>query len=262
MNDRANDSRGSRPTTGARASSTGARVSRFERALKIARLRDAEGLSFSEIATHVGLGAQTVRDYYRDPEGKAQRARRERYRGTCASCGGPTSGYRGPELAPKYCRRCVHEQRRTWTPDGIVAAIRDWHKVTGAPPTVADWSSVNSWAVARPKHCGGGSQRWPSESTVRRRFGPFRAAIAAAGFEVPTGGAPTRWPPERILSALRTHRERSGAIPRPTDWVRSGDDHPAQSTVYRVLGSWQRALSLAGIARAGPRATGRRRARR
>lgn len=248
--------------TSARARPTGARVSRAERAHEIAQLREAKGLSFPEIAARVGLGSQTVRDYYRDPEGKAQRARRERYRGQCRSCGGPTSGYRGPALAPRYCRHCVHEQRRSWTADGVVAAIRDWHKLTRAPPTVADWSSASGRAVARPRARGGEPQRWPSESTVRRRFGSFRAAIIASGFEVPTGGAATRWPPERIVSALRAHRERSGAIPRPTDWVRSGDDHPAQSTVYRVLGSWQRALALAGIARAGPRATGRRRARR
>jgi len=222
------------------------RPSRIERAREIARLREREGLSFAEIAERLELAASTVRAYHRDPEGERDRQNRERYRGACRMCGRPTSGTSGYD-APRYCASCTHARARMWTRDLIVTAIGDWHELTGEAPTVPDWS---------PAHAGEGHPgaarfraepgRWPSAATVRAHFGAFSAALAAAGVEPARRGAHRRWTPERIAQAITAWQRAHGSPPTHSDWQSSGESHPARSTVYRVMGSWDAALEAAG----------------
>jgi hypothetical protein len=70
------------------------------------RLR-AQGLTLRAIAGLMGGSPRTVGDWLNDPDGSRMKARKERYRGTCVDCGGPTTGGlgRGPN-APLRCRRC------------------------------------------------------------------------------------------------------------------------------------------------------------
>jgi Homing endonuclease associated repeat len=224
------------------------RVPRVERAREIARLRDSEGVSFREIARRTGLAASTVQIYYADPDGARQRRRRDAYRGTCRSCGRPTSGAQGPERAPSYCANCARARRRRWSDERVLAAVRDWHAVTGSPPTVADWSPAH----APPAHAGARRYRaepgrWPSAALVARRFGSFPAAVQRAGLEPPPRGPRPRWTEERIVAAMKGWVNRTGTPPTRTQWSRAGDAHPAASTVYRVLGPWRRALTKAGV---------------
>ena len=76
------------------------------------------------------------------------------------------------------------------------------------------------------------------------------AAIEAAGLRAarkPQKGRASRWNLNAIADAMRVHSRRTGQPPRRTDWEHAGEDHPAASTVYRVAGSWRRALEAAGL---------------
>jgi hypothetical protein len=224
------------------------------RAREIARLRDSEGLSFREIAERTGLAPATVQIYYADPDGVRQRRRRDAYRGTCRSCGRPTSGAQGRGRAPSYCARCARARRRRWSDWDVLAAVRDWHALTGTPPTVADWSPAHAPA----EHVGARryraeSGRWPSAAVVARRFGSFPAAIRRAGLEPSPRGPRRRWTEERIVAAIKSWVNKTGAPPTLTEWSRAGAGHRGAGIVYRVMGGWGQALAKAGVqSAAGP----------
>jgi IS30 family transposase len=147
------------------------------------------GLGSEEIAERLGLARSTVNKYRRDPEGERERARRERYRGRCRGCGRPTRGSDGPGRAPEWCRECAPLQRRRWSDERLLEAIRDWTRLTGSPPTLYDWSPAHAPAghrgAARYLAARG---RWPNASSIARRFGSLRAAVDAAD----VGGKPRR----------------------------------------------------------------------
>ncbi len=157
------------------------RVTRIERVEAIKRAESA-GQTAREIAASLGLAVSTIRIYRRDPDGKAQQARHERYQGRCRECGAPTTGSRGAAKAPEWCAQHAPRQRRRWSDELILAAIRNWRALTGAPPALADWS---------PAHAPSGHEGaarylaepgvWPNASTVIRRFGSLEAAAKRAG---------------------------------------------------------------------------------
>jgi DNA-binding CsgD family transcriptional regulator len=225
------------------------RHTRAERVAQIERL-ERRGLATREIAEQLGLARSTVNIYRADPDGERQRQRRQRYQGTCRGCGGPTSGSGGPKRAPERCRSCAGKRRRNWSEQRVLEAIRDWTDVTGSPPTLADWSPAHAPAghegSARYRSERG---RWPSASTVAARFGSLRAAIEAAGLRPAErgNGPPSRWNLQAIGEAMRAHAGRTGETPRRSDWQHASEDHPAASTVYRVAGSWRRAVAAAGL---------------
>ncbi len=118
------------------------RATRVERVAAIKRAESA-GQTAREIAASLGLAVSTIRIYRRDPDGKAQRARHERYRGRCRECGAATTGSRGGAKAPEWCAQHAPRQRRRWSDEQILGAIRKWRQVTGAPPALADWSPAS-----------------------------------------------------------------------------------------------------------------------
>jgi DNA-binding CsgD family transcriptional regulator len=157
------------------------RSSRKQQAARIEALAE-RGLGSREIANRLGLARSTVNKYRRDPEGERERARRERYRGRCRGCGRPTRGSDGPGRAPEWCPECAPLQRRRWSDEQMLEAVRDWTRLTGAPPTLYDWSPGHA-----PAGHSGASRylaergSWPNASSVTRRFGSLRAAIERAG---------------------------------------------------------------------------------
>ena len=164
------------------------RPSRRQQAERIEALA-GRGLGSQEIADRLGLARSTVNKYRRDPDGERERARRERYRGRCRGCGRPTRGSDGPGRAPEWCPDCAPAQRRRWSDAKMLDAVRDWTRLTGAPPTLYDWSPAHAPAG----HSGAARYlaeqgRWPNASSVARRFGSLRGAVEAAG----VAGTPKR----------------------------------------------------------------------
>jgi DNA-binding CsgD family transcriptional regulator len=164
------------------------RPTRKQRAEAIEALA-SRGLGGEEIADRLGLARSTVNKYRRDPDGEQERARRERYRGRCRGCGRPTRGSDGPGRAPEWCPACAALRRRRWSDERLLEAIRDWTRLTGAPPTLYDWSPAHAPA-GHPGTARYLAERgkWPNASSVARRFGSLRGAVEAAG----VGGKPTR----------------------------------------------------------------------
>lgn len=67
-----------------------------------------------------------------------------------------------------------------WTPDAIIQRITKWHTRYGEAPKVADW-----------KHSGADEDgSYPSEATVKGKFGSWSVATGSAGFEPRTVGRP------------------------------------------------------------------------
>jgi hypothetical protein len=95
------------------------------------------GVDSEEIAARLGVARSTVNKYRRDPEGELERARRESYHGRWRGRGRPTRGSDGPGRGPEWSPACAPLRRRRWSDAGIVA-IREWTRLTGAPPTLYD----------------------------------------------------------------------------------------------------------------------------
>jgi hypothetical protein len=77
----------------------------------------------------------------------------------------------------------------TWSRETIVAAMRDWARLTASPPRSYEWAPATGRALGR---LGRGRvrwerehPRWPSGGTVVHHFGSFGAGLEAAGFPVP-----------------------------------------------------------------------------
>lgn len=165
-------------------------MTRAEQAARAAELR-ATGMLQREIAETMGISRSYVAELVNDPDGAKQAARRERYRGTCETCGAKTSGCNGRGDAPTHCARCFREGRVNpiirWDRDEIVAAIKRWHKRYGGPPSAWDWHP----AAARRNDATDldriemrwESGEWPTVTSVRHYFGRWNDAITAAGFE-------------------------------------------------------------------------------
>jgi hypothetical protein len=65
----------------------------------------------------------------------------------------------------------------------MLDAIRRWVATYGAPPKITDWSPREARRIGREDvalRCEAGD--WPTSGSVCKRFGSWRAAIAAAGF--------------------------------------------------------------------------------
>jgi hypothetical protein len=157
------------------------RPTRSQQVRKIEALVE-RGLGADEIAARLGLARSTVNKYRRDPDGERERARREGYRGRCRGCGRLTDGSRGPGRAPEWCPDCAPVRRRRWSDERMLEAIRGWAELTGAPPTVYDWSPAHA-PSGHPGAARHLAERdlWPSASSVARRFGSLRAAVEQAG---------------------------------------------------------------------------------
>lgn len=176
---RDNEQEVTRPRGRRVAADTLARPSRREQAAQIETLAE-QGIATSEIADRLGLARSTVNKYRRDPAGERERERREGYRGECRSCGRPTSGD-GPGRGLEWCPECAPAQRRRWSDEEMLEAIRAWTGLTGHPPTVYDWSPAHAPAG----HRGAARYRaerghWPSASSVTRRFGTLARAVDQA----------------------------------------------------------------------------------
>lgn len=154
---------------------------RQERATTAHALR-SEGLKYREIAERMRLSISYVADLIKDPTGEAVAARKASYVQPCPSCGrpAPSTGSDGKNGPPRRCRDCaaafVHENRY-WTPERIVAWIKDY---------VAEHGEVPPSTLLVTREASFGTE------TIRREFGgSWGNAVRAAGFEpLRRGGNP------------------------------------------------------------------------
>jgi transposase len=181
---------------------------RRQRRVAQARGLRAQGLLLREIAAEMGVAVQTVFAWLDDPDGSKLRERKERYRGSCVDCGAPTSGSDGRAKAPARCRACAQrrasEQAR-WTRASIVAAIGEFDRRYGHPPSSNDWNPVQArklghHARAERFYADG---CWPWSGQVLKVFGRWNDAIRAAGFAPAAPGHYDR----RRAAQLRPHHQ-------------------------------------------------------
>jgi Homing endonuclease associated repeat len=191
-------------------------IERRERVQTAQRLQGQ--LSAQAIADLLGVGARTVRTYWRA--------------GICSRCG-------GPQICPKSasCADCIpFVALRRPSEAEIVRALRRWKRETGASPRRVDWSEPGGkWEREYPA--------WPSAGDVRARFGSWPEALAHAGLR------PHRrtWTRDAIVSALHAWAAAHGRPPEQREWQMAGTEHPPASTVANVFGSWTAALPVAEL---------------
>lgn len=113
-------------------------------------------------------------------------------------------------------------QNRTWTLPAIVEAIRRRQ---------ADGKPLNTTAVLQEDPL--------LHAAARRRFGSWRAALAALGL-----GPTELWPPERILAALRDRVQNGQSLAGPRV---AREDAALFVAAERLMGSWEEALAQAGV---------------
>lgn len=95
-----------------------------------------------------------------------------------------------------------HRHGKPYSDEQIIARISLWAKLTGEPPTKADWTpaKLRSRATAAREAIECKLRLialyelgdFPSETTVRERFGSLNAALELAGFEPRATGRPPR----------------------------------------------------------------------
>jgi AraC-like DNA-binding protein len=158
------------------------RVVERRRAVALANhYREAEGLSIAQIAERLGRSPATVRAYFYDPTGEKARAVKARYQGVCRGCGAYTQPRNGKGDAYAYCKACHPGAiERRWTPERVLAAMRDWLGRYGRLPTSYDWSSTHSRRRGGDALARLAQGEWPAASVVTRLFGTWSAARAVA----------------------------------------------------------------------------------
>lgn len=192
---------------------TGVTHARLDLAAKAAALRQA-GLKIREIGEALGVSRSYAGALLTDPDGSQARERKDGYAQSCEICGAPTSGSEGRRPHPR-CVDCaavlVGLQNQVWTPELIIARIREWADLHGEAPAIPDWSPTHARVTlgdeARARRFEDADGHWPWFTIVFNRFGTWNEAMCQAGFEPrsPHGGDGNqyrhRWMRERQVVA-------------------------------------------------------------
>jgi AcrR family transcriptional regulator len=168
------------------------------RAVALARhYREFEDLSIRQIADRLGRSPATVKAYFYDPTGEKARAVKARYQGVCRGCGAYTQPRNGKGDAYAYCKACHPGAiKRRWTPQRVLAAMRDWRARYGRLPSSYDWSRTHANRRGGEALVRLSTGDWPSAGVVTAVYGSWKAARAAAAKQiVPVAG--DRSSPER-----------------------------------------------------------------
>jgi AraC-like DNA-binding protein len=158
------------------------RVVERRRAVALAcHFREAEGLSIAQIADRLGRSPATIKAYFYDPTGAKAGAVKARYVGVCRGCGAYTQPRNGKGDAYAYCKACHPGAiRRRWTPERLLAAMREWRDRYGRLPSSYDWSRTHARRRGGEALKRLAEEGWPSASVVTDLFGSWAAARAAA----------------------------------------------------------------------------------
>lgn len=139
----------------------------------------------------------------------SEKCRKGSYGQSCIDCGVRTSyGAEAARVPDPRCPTCAVVARTIWTPETIVAAIREWADIYGEPPASSDWNPYQCRAqlgdearAARFEQ----DDRWPWFAAVVRAFGSWGEGVRAAGFDARPahggGGNVARRRSQRALAA-------------------------------------------------------------
>jgi hypothetical protein len=124
----------------------------------------------------------------------------------CPGCGAPLTSPHAEEC--RECTRHLPSVTRAWTRAEALAALREWTREHGRPPTYRDWTPCRE----RPGRWEAESPRWPSAAVVCAHYAgdpePWRSALRDAGATVTTWTSKstlsTTPSPAPALSAART----------------------------------------------------------
>ncbi len=122
----------------------------------------------------------------------------------------------------------LESEHDRWDRELILEAIQSFALHHGRAPSSVEW---------RVK----GPQRNPTAAVVRRHFGSFTAALAAAGYEPHWRG----FGDDEAVRALRGHFEERGRAPTVREWGRLAR-RPSAGGIIKRFGSWNAALEAAG----------------
>jgi hypothetical protein len=133
--------------------------------------------------------------------------------------------------------------------DQVLAAIVEWTRRYGAPPTQTDWDAARArrtgqaWRIARYQ-----DGDWPSFNTVRRHFGSLNRAILEAGLRPREPGHRAKGAPhvrmDVLMSLATSHRasdmsrsaQLAGAIRTVAAMRRSGDHQRQRLALVELAG--------------------------
>lgn len=171
-------------------------MTRAERHEQVTALKRS-GMTFKEIAAHLGVSFSTVTSAYYDPEGVKDRERKQRRSRPCVDCGKTVtnSGSEPPERCIA-CRKRFEREQRHWTRERLIAAVREFADRHGRAPKSTDWPAG------------------PRPAVAQREFGSWNAMIEAAGFEpIPVGWkVPPSVHAARVAEAARLYAEGLSSI--------------------------------------------------
>jgi len=137
-----------------------------------------------------GASFERVQRRGRAPKWCSDRCRkRTLYSIPCVDCGASLNGSdgRGPN-APIRCVVCSARhngaERKVWTREALVDAIRRWAALHDEPPAFPDWAPARARANNDDERAirWENDDRWPYATTVVAEFGTWNAGIEAAGF--------------------------------------------------------------------------------
>ena len=133
------------------------------------------------------------------------------------------AGYRRPRVG-------LDRAQTDWTPELILAWLRNWAQEHGRSPRSTDTLGSSG----------------PSQGTVRARFGSWNQALLAAGLEL-NSATTKQWTKERIEAAIQEWVAEHGRPPTVKEWQVPGQRYPWPRTLARAYGSWSAAITAAGF---------------
>jgi len=236
----------------------------------------AAGLTQAEVADRIGVSRERVRYLLRETglpmrsKREAHALRRERItregreeiNTTFAECRNITEVVRRLGIPRRIVEEVVHEsfspaerrlpveRRRKWRQRFTDEELLDFLR---AAASGADTVTVDAYTEhARNKQTPDG-RSWPVQTTFYKRFGSWRAAVAAAGLAQSPGPQVGKRKFEEVhcVDALRAAALALGETPTAEDYdafARSfGGAYPSVATVRNCFGTWFQALTAAEL---------------
>lgn len=122
------------------------------------------------------------------------------------------------------------ESTKKYTKEMGIEAIQMFHKENNRPPMARDFLN---------------NPRYPSWVTIRSLFGSFNNGIIVAGYK-PNEPNKAVYTKDMCTDAIKRFVKQNGRIPTESDFT-DNIDYPSDSTIWRLFGSWNKAIEDSGF---------------